>query len=235
MEKEGEILGIRADFEEYGEQILPDMIPLWNLSELTEKTSTYPIPCIDQIHYEHRIFAQRLRTDCEYLIRNTDMEVTGIRRLNGDLYITCPKEQPCVWKLYQASVPEGRERYTYPVLSNQYKETFSGSITGMFQRSIKTRAELGRLIEAFEYGDYVTFQDVRVENGIPPECIPCNYNMDGFIADEFRTGSRRQVLVIEFAGRASGSFLTEDIMSFLVTQIQRIFPDFHCVGRLAAK
>ena len=235
MEKEGELLEICTDFEEYGEQILPDMIPLWNLSDLTEKTSTYPIPCIDQIHYEHRIFAQRLRMDCEYLIRNTDMEVTGIRRLNGDLYITCPKEQPCVWKLYQASVPEGRERYTYPVLSNQYKETFSGSITGMFQRSIKTRAELGRLIEAFEYGDYVTFQDVRVENGIPPECIPCNYNMDGFIADEFRTGSRRQVLVIEFAGGASGSFLTEDIMSFLVTQIQRIFPDYHCVGRLAPK
>ena len=51
MEKEGEILEIRADFEEYGEQILLDMIPLWNLSDLTEKTSTYPIPCIDQIHY----------------------------------------------------------------------------------------------------------------------------------------------------------------------------------------
>lgn len=235
MEEGGEILGIRADFEEYRDQMLPDMVPLWNLLELSEKTSTYPIPCIDQIHYEHRIFAQRLRADCEYLIRNTDTEVTGIRRLNGDLYITCPEEQPRVWSLYQASVPEGRERYPYPVLSNQYKESFSGSITGMFQRSIKTRAEMGRLMEAFDYGDYVAFQGIQIEGGIPPECIPCNYNMDGFMADEFRTGSHRQVLVIEFAKGTSESFLTEDIMSFLVTQVQRIFPDYHCVGRLLPK
>ena len=230
--EEEEILEIEVDFEEYGGQIQYDMVPLWNLLELTEKTSTYPIPCVDQIHYEHRIFARRLRSDCEYLIRNRDTEVTGIRRQKGDLYIICPEEQPCEWHLYQAAAPDGRERYAYPVLSNQYRESFSGRVTEMFQRSIKTRAELGRLIEAFDYGTYVTYQGIRTESLVPPECIPCNYNMDGFIADEFHTGSHRPVLVIEFSQVDSRNFLTEDIMSFLVTQVQRVFPDYHCVGSL---
>ena len=232
MKEIEEILEIQVDFEEYSGQIRYDMVPLWNLELLTEKTSTYPNPCIDKINYEHQIFSQKLNPQCEYLIRNTDMEITNIRRLKGDLYITCPIDQPCEWQLYQVNHSSGKEKYPYPVLSNQYKDSFSGSITEMFKKSIKTKGEMARLIESFSYEEYVVFRGFQIRDSLPKECISGNYNMDGFIQDEIRTGRFKQVLLIDFSVKDPECYLNEDIMSFLVTQVQRIFPEYHCAGRL---
>ena len=227
-----EIDRIQIDFEEYAGLVRYNMIPLWNLRPLTEKTSTYPNPCMDKTNYEHQFFAQRLKPDCEYLVRDTEAEITNIRRLNGDLYITCPIERPCEWNLYEVHQRTGRETYQYPVLSNQYKESFSGNITEMFRRSIKTKAEMARLIESFDYGDYLTFCGFELCGEVPPECQESNYNMDSFLTDELRTGAAGQVLVIRFTAGDPANYLNEDIMSFLVTQVQRIFPDYHCVGQI---
>ena len=59
-----------------------------------------------------------------------------------------------------------------------------------------------------------------------------SYNMDSFLADELRTGTAGQPLVIRFTAMDPSHYLNEDIMSFLVTQVQRIFPDYHCVGEI---
>lgn len=232
MKEKENILEIQVDFEEYASCIRYDMVPLWNLEPVTEKTSTYPNPSIDKINYEHQIFSRRLNPRCGYLIRNTDMEITNIRRLKGDLYITCPVEQPCEWMLYQVNCGTGKEHYPYPVLSNRYKDSFSGSITEMFRKSIKTKGEMARLIESFSYDGYVTFQNCRICDQLPKECIAGNYNMDAFIQDEIRTGSSRQVLLLDFSVKDADCYLNEDIMSFLVTQVQKIFPEYHCAGRL---
>lgn len=227
-----EILEIQTDFEEYAGLIRYDMIPLWNLQPLTEKTSTYPNPSVDKTNYEHQIFSQRLDEKCEYLVRNTDVEITNIRRLNGDLYITCPMDQPCEWQMYQVNRIDRKGKYPYPVLSNQFKESFSGSITEMFRKSIKTKGEMGRLIESFDYGEYVTFVDFQVCNQMPKGCAAANYNMDAFVEDEIRTQDVRKILVIDFSAKDLTCYLNEDIMSFLVTQVQKIFPEYHCCGRL---
>ncbi|MBD5552688.1 MAG: hypothetical protein HDQ96_16230 [Lachnospiraceae bacterium] len=232
IEGKEEVLEIWIDFKEYSELVQYDVIPLWNLKPLTEKTSTYPNPCIDKINYEHQIFSQKLDPKCEYLIRNTDVETTNIRRLNGDLFITCPINQPCEWQMYQVCQCSGKENYPYPVLSNQYKDSFSGSVTEMFRKSIKTKGEMARLIESFDYGAYVTFSGFSICESLPEECIPGNYNMDGFIRDEIRTGGFRQALIIDFSAKDPACYLNEDIMSFLVTQVQRVFPEYHCAGRL---
>lgn len=232
MKEKEEIHEIKTDFEEYAELVRYDMVPLWNLRPLTEKTSTYPNPSIDKINYEHQIFSQKLDPQCEYLIRNTDIEITNIRRLNGDIYITCPIDQPCEWQMYQVNQKTGKENYPYPILSNRFKDSFSGSITEMIRKSIKTRGEMGRLIESFDYGNYVTFTDFHVCKDIPEECAAANYNMDAFVEDEIRIGDVRQVLVIDFSVKTPGYYLNEDIMSFLVTQVQKIFPEYYCCGRL---
>lgn len=100
----------------------------------------------------------------------------------------------------------------------------------MFRRSIKTKAEMGRLIESFDYGDYLTFDGFELCTEISQECRDANYNMDSFLTDELRTGDAGQLLLIRFMAREPANYLNEDIMSFLVTQVQRIFPDYRCAG-----
>ncbi|MGN0305817.1 MAG: hypothetical protein ACI4D2_06650 [Lachnospiraceae bacterium] len=146
--------------------------------------------------------------------------------------ITCRLDRPCEWQLYQVNQRKRKGSYPYPVLSNQYKESFSDNLTEMYRKSIKTKGEMARLIEAFEYGEYVSFSDFHLCEHIPQECIPMNYNMDSFIADELRADKTGQPMVIDFVAVAPDNFLNEDIMSFLVTQVQRILPEFHCIGRL---
>ena len=168
----------------------------------------------------------------EYLVMNTDVEITNIRRVKGDLLITCPVDRPCDWSLYQVNQRKDGFRYPYPVLSNGYKESFSGSITEMYRRSIKTKAEMARLIESFPYDGYVRFRGMEIGEALPKDWEGSNYNMDGFIQDEIRIGHSRQVLTLFFAPVDRENYLNEDIMSFLVTQVQKLFPEYLCVGSM---
>lgn len=233
LPEKDDIEEIRVDFEEYSESVRNEMIPLWNLKKIHEKTSTYPEPGIDRINYEHQIFSHRLNADCEYLVMNTDVEITNIRRVKGDLLITCPADRPCDWSLYQVNKRKDGRRYPYPVLSNCFKESFSGSITELYRRSIRTKAEMARLIESFPYGGYVRFRGMEIGETLPEGWESSNYNMDGFIQDEIRTGHSRQVLTLFFAPVDRENYLNEDIMSFLVTQVQKLFPEYLCAGSMA--
>ena len=220
---------IRVDFEEYQASVRYQYIPLWNLTAFTEKTSTYPDPCIDKINYEHRIFAHRLDANSQYLICNTDIEITNIRRLEGDLIMTCPVKDPCNWRIYRINKKPEKLKYLYPVLSNQYQESFVGSINQMYQKSVKTKSEIARLIASFQYEDYITFEEVKVQNRKPEKKKILTYSMDDFIKDEIRIGTSQQTMILYFKQRKQ-DYLNEDIMSFLVTQIQKLFPEYYCVG-----
>lgn len=232
MKKKEKIVEIKVDFEEYNNVAKYDIIPLWNLKQIYEKTSTYPDPSIDKINYEHQIFSHRLEVESEYLVMNTDIEITNIRRQNGDLFITCPIDRPQEWSLYQVNRKRKNEKYLYPILSNQYKESFSGNITEMYRRSIKTKAEMARLIESYPYNKYLEFQGYEICENCDDEWEVNNYNMDGFIQDEIRVGNCRQTLIVYFSSEDQECYLNEDIMSFLVTQVQKIFPEYLCIGKL---
>lgn len=220
---------IKVNFEEYQPAVKYHIVPLWNLTEFTEKTSTYPDPCIDKINYEHRIFAHRLDADSQYLICNTDIEITNIRRLQGDLIMTCPIKDPCNWRIYRINKKPEKLKYLYPVLSNQYKESFVGSINEMYQKSVKTKSEIARLIASFQYEEYVVFQDVKIQQKKLEKQKIQTYSMDDFMEDEIRIGVFQQTMILYFK-ESKEDYLNEDIMSFLVTQIQKLFPEYHCVG-----
>lgn len=232
MKQEERILEISPVLEEYEDRVEYDVIPLWNMQTIREKSSTYPEPCIDKVNYEHQIFSQRLNPKCQYLVRNKDVEITEIRRFKGDLFITCPEEKPWEWQLYQIYPYREKNSHSYPVLSNKIKDSFLADMMEMHRAGIKTKGEIARLTEAFSFEDYLQFQDVFLCDSLPGECIPGNYNMDDFLVDEFRTGQQGQAMIIEFKAVDETNYLNEDIMSFLVTQIQKIFPQFRCVGRL---
>ena len=58
------------------------------------------------------------------------------------------------------------------------------------------------------------------------------YSMEEFIDYEYRTGDRTQTLEFSFRPKDEDFYLNRDIMSFLVTEIQHLFPEYQCVGKL---
>ena len=135
------------------------------------------------------------------------MEITNVRRVQGDLLITCALDAPHEWELYRIGREEERGHYRYPVLGNRCKDSFSGELTDLYRRSIKTRGEMARLIEAFDYRGYLALKGVEI-CGEPPEGWEgANYNMDGFVRDEIRVGHSGQTLLLHFVPTDGENYL----------------------------
>ena len=224
------ILAVSVDFGTYDPFLQRGMLPLWNLKNIKVSTSMYPSPCVDHIHYEHRIFAHRLTPDCNYLVANLDRVLQNVRLVDGDMLITCQEKGPANWELIQVN-PESRKlRYEYQPLVNQPAASFASNLSSLYQQGVKTRGELRRVILSFGYDSVVSFQNVEL--GIPENKIPETYDMDQFITDELRKREKQETMILHFTAADPGNFLNMDIMSFLVTKAQKLFPEYHCVGVL---
>ena len=217
------------DFEEYKEFVQYDQVPLWNIRLQAVKTSTYPEPCIDKINYEHRIFRHRLHEHTEYLVANENLEINNIRRLNGDLFITCPIANPVKWELYQFNKYNNKSRYPQYIMRNGQRDVFVEKLSSKFNQPVKTKMEIERLVNSFNYEDQLEFIAAQL---IPTPNEKFTYNVDYFILDEIRVGCWDTSLLLQFRPKDKEFYLNNDIMSFLVSNIQRYFPEYHCLGEL---
>lgn len=230
QKSEEEIKEVKVDFGTYEPYIMRDMIPLWNLSFVQKDTSVYPSPCADHVHYEHKVFAHRLKPGHHYLVVNAPKTLQSIRFVNGDLLITCQSKQPVSWDLFQVNPRPASVDYNYPPFSNQPVGSFATDLGELYRRSVKTKAELRRVMESYGYADIVTFQDAELMESYLEETQ--TYDMDRFITDEFRRGNKREVMLLRFTPQDAEYYMNMDIMSFLVTQVQKLFPEYCCKGIL---
>ena len=76
---------------------------------------------------------------------------------------------------------------------------------------------------------YLNFVEAKVTN---KPLIFETYSTEEFIDYEYRTGDRAQFLEISFRPRNEDFYLNRDLMSFLVTAIQHLFPEYQCIGKL---
>ena len=223
-----EIQSIYVDFEEYEELIMRDMVPVWNVTKIVEVTSAYPVPSMEQLQFEHVIYKHRLHEDCRYLPKAQELQLLGVREKNGDLMITCTESKPVRWELYEFWKWEKQ-----PVEFTHFHNGFVKRGTGnsSFSRIIKTKAQLRHLIGMLGYEEKLRFMDAEVverkdEKGYDWE----TYSMDSFIEDEIRTGKPKQVLILKFQPVKQGATYNYDWMSYLVSRVQWIYPEYYCVG-----
>lgn len=216
------------DFEEYKQMVRYDQVPLWNIKACTIKTSTYPEPAIDKINYEHRIFKHKFAEGARYLVTNQEIKIMNIRWVNGDLLITCPLENPVKWSLYQFS--DGtKSKYARRTTTNAKKNTFTEKLMERSRQSIKTKLELSRLLHSFAISEDLEFIGARiVDHPVEKE----TYYTDYFILDEIRAGTWQRALVVDFRAKRKDCYLNRDVMSFLMSCVQRYFPEYECLGRL---
>lgn len=216
------------DFEEFKPYVRYHQIPLWNLYPVEIKTSTYPEPCVDKTNYEHRVFRHRFDERARYLITNTDIKISNIRWVGGDLLITCPAENPVKWEMYCFNPREERE-YPNLAMSNAKQSAFSDRLMGAFNQPVKTKMELTRLLTAFDLGGFLEFVGARLVPNYPDKET---YPVDDFILDELRTGGWETAMELQFRPADHDFYLNRDLMSFLAAVAQRHFPEYECCGKL---
>lgn len=216
-----EITRISVDFEEYEENVIYDLIPMWNLRTVEQRTSAYPNFAIDQIHYEHIIYGERLRKNRDYLVTNQNLKIWNIYRQDGDLHIICDSDNLEKFKLFEFVYEAKEKTYEY--------EVFHNSSETQGKRCVHTLADVKRFVAGLGYQDRLELIDVRVQDEYE-EMTRLTYMVDKFLEDEIRVGKQREALVMVFAKKNGENNYNQDIMSYLVSRVQWEIPEFKCVG-----
>ena len=224
-----EVKKVTVEFDELADKILLKPLPLWNAKEVTIKANSYPQPAVDRKYYEHYLYSAQFNPEREYLLKHSDTVIRHIRRENGDLYINCDSDLPGDWLFYEFAHGANPKNYSTPLMTNAQDETFSRVLAEYFGQRIKTRTELVRFLKSFKCSEYLTFVDAKIHRN---QKDFETYSTEEFIDFEYRSGDRDQIFEMSFRPADEDFYLNRDIMSFLATEVQHIFPEYQCVGKL---
>ena len=210
---------IAVYFEEYEALVKYNYVPLWNIRTVEMKTSAYPSFCLDRIHYEHCIYGNKLNPHNDYLITN-NIHLWNVCRRNNDIYIQCNESAVFNWKIREFCYGKNIKEYDLPLMKNG----------GMNQKKyIRTIAEAKRYAEDLNCSGYIKLKDINMNvHNLPDETYDC----DVFVLDEIRKDGVAPALYFEFTAVDPDSFLTRDIMSYAVSRLQLIYPEYKCKGIL---
>lgn len=225
---EGDYQEFQINFLENYEEVKLNIFPIWNLTKRIEPTSIYPKPVRERVIYEHKIFSHFLDEQSTYLLTSNNPSIIQVMRNRGDLLIRTVKEEVVEWELLEIK-PYGIGNYAHMLLSNEYVNQVTDLLLDKYQTSVKTKGELVRFLSNLPYSEYIKFVDYKVVKEVQEEFD--TYHMEAYEKDEIRTEFERTLIVIFQKAEKEHKFLI-DFMSFHVTQVQKLFPEYHCVGRV---
>ena len=231
IKEEERIQDIQINFKEYSDDIYYNMIPIWNIERVSLDSVGFPSPCEDHKSYEHIISINDFKKGNGYLVDN-DSGIESVSRRDNRLYITCSSDETRKWDIYVIRSENDRkiDRYTYPVMQNLRSEESIEKIQKKWNQSIKTKAELLRFIKGFDLEEYLEYLDCEItDESLTGE----TYDMNTFIEDEIRDRRAARKLILTFKAKADESrkWLIRDAASYIVSEVQRIYPEYECGGK----
>ena len=233
FERDESIIRIDIDFKEYSKYIKYDMVPVWNIKNIKMKCNGFPLPCIDKINYEHSISIDKEGKENGYLVNASDEEINYITFKDDSISVISQVSDPITWDLYKiVKYKEDKlKKYEYEVMSNYMNISFSNRFSFNNRYMVKSKSEIARLISSFKVSEKLVFKDVIVEELVREEDRKI-YDANDFIVDEIREENIKKSLVLYFETIDKDNYLNDDILSFLVGEVQFIYPEYKCEGRL---
>ena len=223
---------VTVRFGEYSRIVQKDVIPVWNIKKLVMESVGFPVPCEDHVSFEHIISLHEYGAGNAYLVED-DQEIRSISRAGERLRIISGASEAKKWNVYciRASNEQKIDRYTFPILGNKRAGSFAEKYQAKWNQSIRTKTQLIHFLKGFGLEDYVQYQDCRVTGEFPDKKE--TYSMNPFITDELRNREVQEKLILFFRPGPKETWLQRDILSFLVSEVQRIYPEYDCGGILA--
>ena len=219
---------VYIDFEELEESIYEDHMLVWNIEERDIIGTHLVRPTEDRIHYEHTI---KLNNEKGVYIYPKDHIFLSYKE-QETLYVITDNKENSIWKTWIIKENVNKKRFEnaeFPLLNNEKDYDFLNSLRVESEVKMRSEAELKRIIISYKalenkiiYKDYY-MTDKQLENTL--EC----YDMNSFLTDEFKLKGRGENLYIYFEIKER-DYLTEDFLSFIVSDIQLKFHEYNCIG-----
>lgn len=231
LSEDEKITDIRPELMEFTGWAKEGYVPLWNVRKLKLSSVGFPVPCEDHKSFEHIISIREYGNDHIYLI-DDDRHIYNVRQMENRLVVMGEEAEASKWDVYMIISGENRkfERFSYPVMTNQRKKGFMECFFRRQGMSIRTGAELIRYIREFDVEEYLEYEGYELTDR--QEGSAETYSMNSFILDELRENEYRKCLLLKFRGKGKYGFLLRDLMSYVVSEVQLMYPEYMCVGTL---
>lgn len=227
------ILKIEPDFEEFANWVHDDLIPIWNIRKLKMDSVGFPVPCEDHKSYEHTISIREYGNEHVYLIDDV-ARIYSIRQRENRLLIMGEEAEARKWQVYMIRNGENRrfDRFTYPLMTNRRKDDFLERFNYRQGKRVRTEGELARFIQGYGMDEYVSYEGFEITDRKGGVEFSETYSMNSFILDEIREDEYKKRLVLLFRKKNTQDFLLRDVVSFLVSEVQLMYGEYMCEGKL---
>lgn len=224
-----EIKEITFDLAEYEEYKMAKMVLLWNIERVSVRSNGFPVAAIDRVNYEHVISVAKLGEENGYLVDEEADNFRYLTRNQAEVVVVCPEERATNWNLLKITRPSLNQKRTYllPLVSNGRNSVFINNYFQKYPVSIRTKAEIIRILSAFEISQGYKLE--TIELGVQSDKEHVTYDMNFFILDDIRLANDKKIMTLKFKA-LTDSFLNYDMLSFLVSEVQMYFPEYECHG-----
>ena len=235
MEENENVKEISIDLAEYERFKVPNAIPLWNITEFKARDAEFPtpMPVIDRIIYEHKIALEDHGVQNGYLVALDNRDYIYSRRKAEELIVVSTDNNQASWNLLKIEniANIGKKGYPYEILTNKRELGFAGRFSSVKSLVLRTRGEIARLLQSYdEMSKQLKFREVEIleEYNKPQE----TFEFNTFIDDNIRIDPYKKIMLITFSAENVDDYLIQDKMSFLISEIQILFPEYKCIGEL---
>lgn len=233
IDADEEIIRIEVDFGEYNKYVEYDMVPVWNVKELNLNSDNFPVPGKEKISYEHSISVEKEGTENGYLMDEDNEAINFVIVTKNSVKLNTDIKEVKYWNLWciVSANKNQNEKYEYELMTNEVNMSFSNKLAFEKPYTIKTKTELARVINSFKTSKYLIFTDVKLQEVYLDE-LKQTYEVNDFLIDEIRDENIKKVIILYFKPLDKENYLNKDILSFLVSEIQYLYPEYECEGRL---
>lgn len=224
-------VSLGVDFGEYAPMFYYDMVPLWNVWHLTLESTGFPIPCGDHENFEYIMSIREYGERNVYLIEDK-AGIRSVRQNGSRLLVTGQLGNKREWDVYMIKGGGKRriDKYEYPIMENIRKDGFAERFQKKHGQRVKTKGELERFIRGFGLEGYIEYQGCQLAD--KNEGLEETYSMNFFIHDEIREQKGRRVLILLFKATENEKWLAHDMASFIVSEVQELYPEYRCEGKI---
>ena len=232
--KTGEkIVEITVDLSEYEKYKVINAVPLWNVKKIVAQDKSFPMPAGDRINYDHSIsLVKAPGIQNGYMAGSDNTDFLYCKRLEQELIIVSPFSEQHHWNLVKIEHLENsrRKNFEYELMSNKRNLGFIGRYSSLKSVIIRTKGEMARLMQSYDLSREMSFQNVEIKDNYEKEEETTDYN--SFLDDNIRVNAYKKIMLIKFKANDRENFLVQDKMSFLVSEMQILFPEYRCIGAL---
>ncbi|MGE7912254.1 normocyte-binding protein [Lysinibacillus xylanilyticus] len=230
LNEDAEITGIIVDLEEYEQEKRLNMVPLWNIERHEVKNVGFPIPAIDKVNYEHVLSIRKIGNEHGYLVEADEDNVRYVKRSDNELTIVSPRDKSGVWQLIKIAKMEDEKigKLNYELVSNRRIEHFIHKFANKYTANVKTKGEITRMINSFEAADSFELVDVEIVDSYSGTSF--THSANTFLTEMIGENNYKKTMLLKFKANEERNFIANDILSFLVSEVQRHFFEYECVG-----